>query len=131
MYKFSTLYMYSCSSYTGGVSVGIVQFMLTTALTAETPMFTLTCTSSGGPATTVTWERNGVQLMNDSEYSISQVVENTVQAVYSNQLSVTGRLTGSYRCDVDNIRGGSDRTLGIQSKFIDMYIVIILCMTLV
>ena len=58
--------------------------------------------------------------MDDSEYSISQVVEDTIQSVYSNQLSVTGRLTGSYRCDIANIRGGTSRVLDIQSKFINL-----------
>ena len=56
--------------------------------------------------------------MDDSEYSISQVVEDTVQAVYSNRLSVTGRLTGVYRCTVNNIRGGTVRVVDLQSKFI-------------
>ena len=65
--------------------------------------------------------------MDDSEYSISQVVEDTVQAVYSNQLSVTGRLTGSYQCDVANIRGGTNRVLEIQSKFINMYVLFCVC----
>ena len=69
--------------------------------------------------------------MDDSQYSISQVVEDTVQAVYSNQLSVTGRLTGVYQCTVNNIRGGTFRALEIQSKFINMYVSIIPCMTLV
>ena len=105
-----------------------MQFALTTALTAETPMFTLTCTSSGGPATAATWERDGVQLMDDSQYSISQVVEDTVQAVYSIRLSVTGRLTGSYRCTVDNIRGGTNRVLEIQSKFINLCMYLLFCL---
>ena len=69
--------------------------------------------------------------MDDSQYSISQVVEDTVQAVYSNQLSVTGRLTGVYRCIVNNIRGGTNRALELQSKFINIYVSIISCMTLV
>ena len=116
------------SSYTGGVNIVDMQFALMTALTAETPMFTLTCASSGGPATTVTWERDGVQLMDDSEYSISQVVEDTVQAVYSNRLSVYGRLTGVYRCIVDNIRGGTNRVLDIQSKFINLCMYLLFCL---
>ncbi len=116
------------TSYTGGVDIDDLQFTLMTRLTAETPVFTLTCISTGGPATTVTWERDGVQLMNDSPYSISQVVENTVQAVYSNRLSVTGRLTGSYRCSVNNIRGSTFRVLDIQSKFINLCVYPLFCL---
>ena len=66
--------------------------------------------------------------MDDSEYSISQVVEDTVQAVYSNQLSVTGRLTGSYRCNVANIRGGTFRVLNIQSKFVNLCMQPLFCL---
>ena len=65
--------------------------------------------------------------MDNSEYSISQFVEDTVQAVYFNRLSVTGRLTGSYRCIIGNIRGGTNRTLEIQSEFINMYVLFCVC----
>ena len=66
--------------------------------------------------------------MDDSEYSISQVVEDTIQAVYSNQLSVTGRLTGSYRCIVDNVRGSTNRVLNIQSKFMNLCMPPLFCL---
>ena len=92
-------------------------------------MFTLTCDSSGGPATTVTWERDTVELMDNDEYTISQIVVDTVQAEYSNQLTVTGRLTGVYRCTVGNIRGDGSRQLDIESKLVGliMYILSPLC----
>ena len=97
-----------------------MQFTLTTELIAATPVFTLTCNSSGGPATTVTWERDTVELMDDDQYTISQIVVDTVQAEYSNQLTVTGRLTGNYECTVSNDRGGTFRRLEIESKFVGL-----------
>ena len=35
-----------------------IGFTLISELTAEQPQFTLTCISTGGPATTVTWTRD-------------------------------------------------------------------------
>ena len=97
-----------------------MQFELRTALTVEPPAFILTCTSTGGPATTLTWERDEVELMDSDEYIISQTVEDTETAEYSNQLTVTGRLTGEYQCTVNSDGGGSFRVLLVESKFICM-----------
>ena len=115
----------------GGINLGAIQFTLTSALTAETPVFTLTLTSTGGPTTTVTWERDTVELTDNDEYTISQIVVDTVQAEYSNQLTVTGRLTGDYRCMVFNIRGDASRQLDIESKLVGliMSILSLLCMS--
>ena len=44
---------------TGRVSLSEgIGFTLDSELTATEPQFTLTCISTGGPATTVTWTRN-------------------------------------------------------------------------
>ena len=54
----------------------------------------LTCISTGGPATTVTWTR-------DSEVVVgSTVLDNTETATYTHTLTVTGR--GLYQCNVSN-----------------------------
>ena len=69
--------------------------------------------------------------MDNDEYTISQIVVDTVQAEYSNQLTVTGRLTGDYRCMVFNIRGGAFRQLDIESKLVGLIVSILslLCMS--
>ena len=60
--------------------------------------FTLTCTSTGGPATTVTWTRNMEPAVGERR---SEVV-NEETAQYANTLTVTGRMGGDYTCTVTN-----------------------------
>ena len=80
-----------------------VQFQLTSELNATTPTFTLTCTSTGGPATTVSWRRDGTMLSDNSTYNItSQILTDAETANYTHTLTVTGRLVGDYECSVSN-----------------------------
>ena len=69
-------------------------------LNGASPQFTLTCISTGGPATTVTWTRDSatvtvgtVTVFNDAE-----------TATYTHILTVTGRLGGDYQCTVSNVK---------------------------
>ena len=78
---------------------GTIQFQLTSEVDAATPVFTLTCTSTGGPATTVSWQRDGVVVSGGIT-----VVTDTVTATYTSTLAVTGRKTGNYCCVVANSR---------------------------
>ena len=65
------------------------------------PQFTLTCISTGGPATTVTWTR-------DSEVVVgSTVLDNAETVTYTHTLTVTGRTEGLYRCSVSNSKPSS------------------------
>ena len=57
-----------------------------------------TCISTGGPATTVTWTRDSVDAVGDTE----TVLNDPVTAWYTHTLSVTGRLGGLYTCTVAN-----------------------------
>ena len=77
-----------------------LQFTLQTAPTVDPPVFTLTCVSAGGPATTVNWMRDGVAVTIDT--SQTQVDEQT--STYHNILTVYGRLLGIYECNVTNER---------------------------
>ena len=77
----------------GAVTIsGQIQFSLDSALTDDPPVFTLTCTSTGGPATTVTWTLDD----NPASGTESQTVTNQLTADYTNTLTVTGRLAGDY-----------------------------------
>ena len=67
-------------------------------LNGPSPQFTLTCISTGGPATTVTWTRDSETAMGIQR----SVVVNGVTAQYTHTLTVTGRLPGLYTCTVDN-----------------------------
>ena len=78
-------------------------FTLDSDLKGQDPQFTLTCTSTGGPATTVTWTR-------DSE-TVSRgitVLNDPVTAQYTHTLTVTQRLGGQYRCTVSNNKPSQD-----------------------
>ena len=74
-------------------------------LSGASPQFTLTCISTGGPATTVTWTR-------DSATDIGEemtVLDNAETATYTHTLTVTvtGRTEGLYRCSVSNSKPSS------------------------
>ena len=80
-------------------------FAVDSDLNGESLQFTLTCTSTGGPATTVTWTR-------DSE-TVSggiTVLDDPVTAQYTHTLTVTGRLGGQYQCTVSNSKPSNDST---------------------
>ena len=67
-------------------------------LNGENPQFTLTCTSTGGPATTVTWTRDSETVSGGMT-----VLDDPVTAQYTHTLTVTERLGGWYQlCNVSN-----------------------------
>lgn len=67
---------------------------------------TLTCTSTGGPASTFLWTRNCVQVPADMHNS-SAVLLDTENATYISTLTIVGDLTGEYRCIVINDQGAA------------------------
>ena len=71
-------------------------------LNGASPQFTLTCISTGGPATTVTWTRDSEMLTG------STVLNDTETAQYTHTLTVTGRLGGLYTCTVSNDKPSED-----------------------
>ena len=93
--SFTAIFYYSCA---GDVSIpGGMTFTEDSDLNGDNPQFTLTCISTGGPATTVTWTRDsqtlsgGVTVLDDPE-----------TAQYTHTLTVTGRLDGVYQCSITN-----------------------------
>ena len=74
-----------------------MSFTLDSDLNGESPQFTLTCTSTGGPATTVTWTRDSERVSGGMT-----VLDDPVTAQYTHTLTVTGRLGGQYQCTVAN-----------------------------
>ena len=77
---------------------GGVTFTVDSNLNGESPQFTLTCTSNGGPATTVIWTRDSVTVTEGTE----TLVDNHTTSQYTHTLTVTGRLGGLYTCTVAN-----------------------------
>ena len=76
----------------------VIEFTLTSELTAEPPQFTLTCISTGGPVTTVTWTRDSTTVTEGTE----TVLDDPVAAQYTHTLNVSGRVGGLYTCTVAN-----------------------------
>ena len=69
------------------------------------PNFALNCTSTGSPATTVTWRRDGMVLSSGGQYEMTQTLLNGATATYVNILVVSGTpssLLGVYSCDIWN-----------------------------
>ena len=61
--------------------------------------FTLTCNSTGGPATTLTWNRDSTTI---TKGKFVTVVTDTETAASVHSLTVTERLEGLYTCSVSN-----------------------------
>ena len=87
-----------CLCPVGGITIpGGMTLTVISDLNGDSPQFSFTCTSTGGPATTVTWTRDsqtvsgGVTVFNNAE-----------TAQYTHTLTVTGRLGGQYECTVNN-----------------------------
>ena len=83
---------------TGDVSTGESLHLQDANFNPLNPQFTLSCTSTGGPATTVTWMRDSERVSDGT----STVLEDTETAEYTHTLTVTGRLGGHYQCIVSN-----------------------------
>ena len=64
--------------------------------------FTITCISTGGPATTVTWTRDSVTVTEGTE----TVLDNSTTAQYTHTL--TGDIVGNYACTVANNKPSTD-----------------------
>ena len=96
--------------FTGVVEItGPLQFYLQTTPTADLPVFTLTCVSTGGPATIVTWTRDGAAATGVT----SQTVVDQLAITYHNTLTVTGREPGNYTCSVANVRTAPPATASL------------------
>ena len=99
----------------GDVSIsGGVTLTVDSDLNGASPQFTLTCISTGGPATTVTWTRDSDLVTNGT----MTVLDDPVTTQYTHTLTVTGRLPGLYRCTVANNKPSSaSAELNVQSKW--------------
>ena len=85
---------------------GNMKFTVGSDLNGASSQFTLTCISTGGPATTVTWTRDSVTVTEGTE----TVLDNRTTSQYTHTLTVTGRLGGLYTCTVANNKPSEDST---------------------
>ena len=110
--------IYSRANYLGDITIsGGMMFSVDSDLNGQ---FTLTCISTGGPATTVTWTRDSVTVTEGNE----TVLDDPVTAQYTHTL--TGRLEGLYTCTVSNRKPSNDsvdfNVQGIYKPFCDIAI---------
>ena len=73
---------------------------------------TLTCISTGGPATTVTWTRDSITVAEGNE----TVLNNATTAQYTHTLTVNARVGGLYTCTVANRVSRDSSQLNITGK---------------
>lgn len=77
-------------------------------------LFAVNCTSTGSPATRVTWTKDGVLLTESDTYRMTQVLYSGTTSTYFNMLEVnTGpyAVTGDYSCEVSNSLGSTTRNV--------------------
>ena len=77
-------------------------------LNGDSPQFTLTCISTGGPATTVTWTRDSITVTEGTE----TVLNNATTAQYTHTLNVTA--AGEYTCTVANTAFSDSATITVE-----------------
>ena len=80
---------------------------------------TLTCTSTGGPPTTVVWKKSNI-LVNTSIYEQTQRLIFTENSTYENVLfnSDIANFVGSFTCEVSNARGSDSETVMLNGEFV-------------
>lgn len=77
-------------------------------VSVEPTKFTLSCITTGGPATTVKWTSPyGMALTSGEDYSVTQT------SIYENRLTVTGEHFGMYLVEVSN----SETTSPVKSQY--------------
>ena len=105
--------MISLSTLSGSPSV--------TSLVYDSQSRTFTCTSTGGPATTVTWRRNGAVITLNATYQQIKTVVDRVEGTYQTVLTIDpsvgpSDIRGTYYCTVENARGRSSITVVITGE---------------
>ena len=92
---------------------------IVTSLTFNNQTRTLTCTSTGGPATNVTWRRDGVVIKLNATHQQTKRLVDSVNGTYQTVLTINSSvcqsdILGSYNCTVENDRGESSETVVVQ-----------------
>ena len=89
-----------------------------TSLTYNDQTRTLTCTSTGGPATTVTWRRDGVVITLSATYQQTKRLVDANTSTYQTVLTISpsSDIVGTYSCTVENDRGNSSGTVVIPGE---------------
>ena len=89
-----------------------------TSLVYDDQSRTLTCTSTGGPATTVTWRKDWVVITLSDTYQQTKRVVDPVASTYQTVLTIEPSIdvVGTYNCTVENVRGNSSKLYPIAGS---------------
>ena len=87
-------------------------------LTYNTLATSLICQSTGGPATSVRWFQEGIEIdMRGTEFIADQIIVDTFLSIYNNILRFQNdnesNYVGSYSCLVENSRGNTSAAVDI------------------
>ena len=91
-----------------------------TSLVYDNQSITLTCTSTGGPATTVTWRRDGTVITLSTTYQQTKRLTDNSTATYQTILTIDpsvgqSGIVGTYSCTVENARGESSMLVVVSN----------------
>ena len=86
------------------VRAGITRATITGIPGSAILQFTLTCISTGGPATTVTWTRDSTTVITEGTQT---VLNDPATAQYTHTLTLAGTLEGLCTCTVANNKPSS------------------------
>lgn len=112
-YKCKTSYNYTKVSNLYVVAqISTITFHRLSPPFAETPVFTLRCTSTGGPVASLTWSRDDIPLTNTGPL----VLDDRKTSTYHNVLEVTGRVPGFYSCQIRDNSGSIIHAMNYNVK---------------
>ena len=82
---------------------------------------TLICISTGGPATIVSWRRDGVMITLGATHQQTKTLVDSVTGTYQTVLTIDPSLDqrsieGTYSCTVENARGESSETVVVPGE---------------
>ena len=107
-----------CLCHVGNVTIpGGMTFAVESDINGNS-QYNFTCTSTGGPATTVTWTRDSETVSGGMT-----VLDDPVTAQYTHTLTVTERLGREYQCTVANNKPSTATATYIVKKGIDFRLI--------
>ena len=92
-------------------------------LVANSAAMTLNCTSTGSPAQSVVWRKDGSTVTLNSSFVVSQILRNGVSATYDNILAANATpsdLVGVYSCIIHDSLGRNSQpaTMPINGRMV-------------
>ena len=91
----------------GNISIADYQYGVNDAV--------LTCISTGGPATIVTWTRDS-EIIPDDNTQVT-VLDNSITGQYTHTLNISGMtVPGVYGCSVSNNKPSSAKSVGTLNR---------------